>query len=42
MIFQIMYIILGASLKRFVFYKVPPSGDSALWVAEHRKHSSEM
>ncbi len=55
-IFQILYIIVGplcpASLKRFVFYKVPPSDKrsllwlanwpSALWLAEHHKHSSEM
>ncbi len=52
-IFQILYIILcPASLKRFVFYKVPPSDKrsllwfanwpSALWLAEHRKHESEM
>ncbi len=55
-IFQILYIILGplcpASLKHFVFYKVPPSDKrsllwlaswpSALWLAEHRKHKSEM
>ncbi len=55
-IFQILYIIVGplchASLKRLVFYKVPPSNKhsllwlaswpSALWLAEHRKHSSEM
>ncbi len=55
-IFQILYIIVGplcpASLKRFVFYKVPPSDQrsllwlanwhSTLWLAEHRKHSSEM
>ncbi len=54
--FQILYIIVGplcpASLKRVVFYKVPPSNKrsllwlanwhSALWLAEHRKHSSEM
>ena len=41
-----------ASLKRIVLYKVPPSDKrsllwlanwpSALWLAEHRKHSSEM
>ncbi len=50
-IFQILYIIVGpicpASLKRFVFYKVPPSDKrsllwlanwhSALWLAEHHK-----
>ncbi len=50
-IFQILYIIVGplcpASLKRFIFYKVPPSDyhsllwlaswPSALWLAEHRK-----
>ncbi len=55
-IFQILYIIVGplcpASLKRFVFYKVPPSDKrgllwlanwhSALWLAEHRKHSLEI
>ncbi len=55
-ILQILYIIVGplcpASLKRFVFYKFPPSNKrsllwlaswhSALWLAEHRKHSSEM
>ncbi len=49
--FQILYIIVGplcpASLKRFVFYKVPPSDKrsllwlanwhSALWLAEHHK-----
>ncbi len=49
-IFQILYIIVGplcsASLKRFVFYKVPLSDKrsllwlanwhSALWLAEHR------
>ncbi len=49
----ILYIIVGplicpASLKRFVFYKVPPSDKnsllwlanwhSALWLAEHHKH----
>ncbi len=37
-IFQILYIIVGplcpASLKRFVFYKVPPSDKhSLLWLA---------
>ncbi len=37
-IFQILYIIVGplcpASLKRFVFYKVPPSNKrSLLWLA---------
>ncbi len=41
-----------ASLKCFFFYKVPPSDKrsllwlanwhSALWLAEHRKHSSEI
>ncbi len=41
-----------SSLKRFVFYKVPPSDKhsllwlanwhSALWLAEHHKHVSEM
>ncbi len=50
-IFQILYIIVGplclASLKRFAFYKVPPSDKhsllwlanwhSALWLAEHHK-----
>ncbi len=41
-IFQILYIIVGplcpASLKRFVFYKVPPSDKhSLLWLAEHHK-----
>ncbi len=50
-IFQILYIIVGllcpASLKHFVFYKVPPSNKrsqfwlanwhSALWLAEHHK-----
>ncbi len=50
-IFQILYIIVGpmcpASLKRFVFYKVPPSDKRsllwlakwprALWLAEHHK-----
>ncbi len=50
-IFQILYIIVGhlcpASLKRVVFYKVPPSDKcsllwlanwhSALWLAEHHK-----
>ncbi len=55
-IFQIPYIIVGplcpASLKRFVFYKFPPSDKrsllwfsnwhSALWLAEHRKQESEM
>ncbi len=55
-IFQILYIIVGplcpASLKRFVFYKVPPSDKhsllwlanwpSALWLAEHHKHESEI
>ncbi len=55
-IFQILYIIVGplwpASLKRLVFYKVPPSNKhnllglaswhSALWLAEHHKHDSEM
>ncbi len=54
--FQILYIIVGplspASLKRFVFYKAPPSDKhsllwlaswpSALWLAEHHKHKSEM
>ncbi len=52
-IFQILYIIVGplrsASLKRFVFYKVPPSDKhsllwlaswhSALWLAKHHKPS---
>ncbi len=55
-IFQILYIIVvplcPASLKRFVFYKVPTSDKrsllwlanwhSALGLAEHRKHESEM
>ncbi len=55
-IFQILYIIVvplcPASLKRFVFYKAPPSDKhsllwlanwlSALWLAEHHKHESEM
>ncbi len=50
-IFQILYIIVGplcpASLKRFVFYKVPPSDKhsllwlanwhSAFWLVEHHK-----
>ncbi len=50
-LFQILYIIVGplcpASLKCFVFYKVPPSDKhsllwlanwhSALWLAEHHK-----
>ncbi len=50
-IFQILYFIVGplcpASLKRFVFYKVPRSNKrsllwlvnwkSALWLAEHHK-----
>ncbi len=49
-IFQILYIIVGplcpASLKRFVFYKVPPSDKhSLLWLANwhsgHHKHVSE-
>ncbi len=41
-----------ASLKRVVFYKAPPSDKhsllwlaswpSALWLAEHHKHASEM
>ncbi len=41
-----------SSLKRFVFFKAPPSDKhsllllanwhSALWLAEHRKDSSEM
>ncbi len=41
-----------ASLKRFDLYKVPPSNKrslfwlanwhSALWLAKHRKHESEM
>ncbi len=41
-----------ASLKRFDFYKAPPpdkhsllwldSWHSALWLAEHHKHESEM
>ncbi len=41
-----------ASLKCIVYYKAPPSDKrsllwlanwpSALWLAEHRKHSSEM
>ncbi len=48
-IFQLLYIIVGplfpASLKRFIFYKVPPfdkcsplwlaNWPSALWLAEH-------
>ncbi len=49
-IFQILYIIVGplcpASLKRFIFYNVPPSNKhSLLWLAnwpsalaEHHKH----
>ncbi len=55
-IFQMLYIIVGpicpTSLKRFVFYKAPPSNKcsllwlanwpSALWLAEHLKHASEM
>ncbi len=55
-IFQILYIIVGplcpAALKRFIFYKVPPSDKhSLLWLAnrhsslrlaEHRKHSLEL
>ncbi len=55
-IFQILYIIVvplcPASLKRLVFYKVPPSDKHsllwlanwhrALWLAEHRKQESEM
>ncbi len=55
-IFQILYIIVvplcPASLKRFIFYKVPPSDKHsllwlanwprALWLAEHHKHESEM
>ncbi len=55
-IYQILYIIVGAlcpaSLKRFVFYKVPPcdkrsllwlaSSHSALWLDEHHKHESEI
>ncbi len=55
-IFQILYIIVSslcpASLKRFVFYKAPPSDKhrllwlaslhSAVWLNEHHKHSSEM
>ncbi len=50
-IFKILYIIVGplcpASLKRFIFYNVPPSDKhsllwlanwhSALWFAEHHK-----
>ncbi len=54
-IFQILYIIVGplcpASLRRVVFYKVPPfdkrsllwlaNWHSALWLAEHHKHSSK-
>ncbi len=50
-IFQILYIIVGplcpASLKRFIFYKVPPSNKRslhwlanwprALWFAKHHK-----
>ncbi len=55
-IFKILYIIVGppcpSSLKRFVFYKVPPSDKHsllwlanwprALWLAEHHKHELEM
>ncbi len=55
-IFQILYIIVvplcPASLKRFVFYKAPPSDEhrllwlanwpSALWLAQHHKCKSEM
>ncbi len=55
-IFQILYIIGGpprpASLKRFVFFKVPSSDKrcllwlanwhSALWLAEHHKPELEM
>ncbi len=56
-IFQILYIIVGplqypASIKCFVFYKVPPSDKCsllwlanwprALWMSEHHKHESEM
>ncbi len=50
-IFQILYII-APTLSNTVFYKVPPSDKrsllwlanwhSALWLAEHHKHSSEM
>ncbi len=54
--FQILYIIVvplcPVSLKRFVFYKAPPSDKhsllwlaswpSALWLAEHHKHESEI
>ncbi len=53
-ILYILYIIVGplspASLKRFIFYKVPPSDKCsllwlanwlrALWLAEHHKHES--
>ncbi len=39
-IFQILYIIVGplcpTSLKRFICWH------SALWLAEHHKHESEM
>ncbi len=55
-IFQILYIFVGplcpASLKRFVFYKAPPSDKyillwlanwpSAMCLAEHHKHESEI
>ncbi len=53
-ILYILYIIVGplspASLKRFIFYKVPPSDKCsllwlanwprALWLAEQHKHES--
>ncbi len=44
--------LCSTSLTRFLFFKAPPSNKhsmlymanwhSALWLAEHRKHSSEM
>ncbi len=51
-----LYIIVGplcpASLKRFIFYQVPPSDKHsllwlanwhrALWLAEHHNHSLEI
>ncbi len=55
-IFKILHIIVGPlcpfSLKRFIFYKAPPSDKHsllwlanwprALWLAEHHKQSLEM
>ncbi len=52
MLYIILGPLCPASLKCVIFYKAPPSEKrsllwlasrpSALWLAEHHKHSSEM